>query len=412
MARHEVVVTVQATNPPTITTKKRRLHPVRRLARLLFKACSCSQPKSHLDVTEHTCRGPSFLHNLLPILEPFLTLDPKLLFIEDHILRRTQASYNGEARPGPSSLSELRTRVQKSSALCDCDCDECAPKLYRLSEHSSHGTIQTGHCALNRKSPRFSHVHSTPTSPPSPQFTLRFYGSYEAMRLTRHHTAWLDETYLQHPSTLDTPSVQQLQTLLRVWRTHLSGADLRQSMSVTQMQHLITQLNRVFFHNAVPPHRSAWSKGFAYLDEREKACFGVGTFNPLVGTQLLLHPVLYRNSRSNSDTTTSTLVDVDVDKDIQTDIRLRSRLGTLLHELCHAFLKAYSCRACPMHTVCIGPRGHGRAWQVLAARIEKVAERVVGGRVDLGRGPGVLNDLGSGKGWGVSLCDLEAWGVG
>lgn len=51
-----------------------------------------------------------------------------------------------------------------------------------------------------------------------------------------------------------------------------------------------------------------------------------------------------------------------------------------------------------MHEQCIGPRGHGRAWQLLAAKMEEVATKLLGGFVDFGRYQSMLHDLeGSGK---------------
>ncbi|KAI5377404.1 hypothetical protein J4E82_003856 [Alternaria postmessia] len=45
-----------------------------------------------------------------------------------------------------------------------------------------------------------------------------------------------------------------------------------------------------------------------------------------------------------------------------------------------------------MHDSCIGPLGHGRAWQMLAKKIEQVATVVLGGTVDMGRFPSLLRD--------------------
>jgi hypothetical protein len=202
------------------------------------------------------------------------------------------------------------------------------------------------------------------------------------MRLVRHHIAWLDKTYLHVPQGKTTPLVLQLQNLLQAWNPNLTGLDMRQTISSTQQLHLIALLNQVFFFNAIPPHRASISAGFSWLPETQTSCFGIGTFNPLIGTQILLHPTLYRNNGDLEDP----------------DVRWRNRLGTMLHELCHAFLKAYTCRSCPMHDRCIGPRGHGRAWQLLAAKMEEVATRLLGGYVDMGRYPSLLHEFqGSGK---------------
>ncbi len=64
-----------------------------------------------------------------------------------------------------------------------------------------------------------------------------------------------------------------------------------------------------------------------------------------------------------------------------------------------------------MHDSCIGPRGHGRAWQILAAKLEQVARVVIGGPVDLGRFPSLLRDC-EGTGKLPSVHDLEVFGMG
>ncbi|KAF1937662.1 hypothetical protein EJ02DRAFT_330215, partial [Clathrospora elynae] len=323
---------------------------------------------------EPICRGPSILHNLLPFLEPLFAVYPKLLFIEDHILRRPPAPHNHEAFETPRSLDELKSRVIESSLPCDCD--ECNPKLYQISTRISHGIIHSQTDSSHGCSARFFQKQRV-TNDPRPGLKLRFHGDYEAMHLVRHHVAWLDKTYLQNSSSNSTSRVQQLKSLLHIWHPHITGADMRHSISTTQLQTLFTHLNDVFFSGSVPAHNKILTNGFSYIPEHQKNCFGTSYFNPIIGTQILLHPSLYRHNNQPDNL----------------DIRGRNRLGTLLHEMCHAFLKAYTCRACPMHDHSVGPRGHGRAWQILAAKIEEVAAKVMGGSVDMGRFPSLLRDM-------------------
>ncbi|KAH9880951.1 hypothetical protein IAQ61_001245 [Plenodomus lingam] len=369
--------------------RKRRLHPVRRIARLIFKTRKQSE-KQDVD-HQRVCRGSTLLHNFLPFLEPLFTIDPKLRFIEDRILGRVQSPDHAGSVKLPSSLSELQAWV--GEAAPSCDCDECAPKSYRIQSEASHGHVRPMNEGRKIRSPSFSRV--TPHSTPHPTLTLKLYGDYEAMRLVRHHIAWLDYTYL-HPSRLkDMPSVSQLTSLLRVWRPNLVAPDLRSHISNAQLGHVFRQLNKVFFFGAVPPHRSSLSTGFSWLPEHKKNCFGVSYFNPIIGTQLFLHPKLYRHNSKPEDL----------------DLRLRNRIGTILHEMCHAFLKAYTCRSCIMHERCVGSRGHGRAWQILAAKVEEVASHLIGGPVDMGRFPSVLHDMES-HGRLPSQHDLEVYKLG
>lgn len=376
MGHHEVTVT----GP---TTEKCSPHPLRTVTRLL---CKFRGQTKHREKPEHTCNGPSFLHNLLPILEPFLLLNPRLLYIEDRILGRQQTPRSDLSHKVPTNFGELKTWVNERSTLCDCD--ECAPQLYQLGQDSSHGTIRYDSYDTNQASAGFLRPYLTPTLT-LPKLNLRLYGEYEAMRLVRHHVAWLDKTYM-HSLPKKNLDILRLRSLLQTWNPNLTGQDMRQSMSSIQMIHLVKLLNKVFFFGAIPSHREIISSGFAWLPESEQACFGVGTFNPIIGTQVLLHPTLYRNHGDLEDL----------------DVRWRNRLGTVLHELCHAFLKAYTCKSCPTHDSCIGPRGHGRAWQILAAKMEEVATRLMGGYVDFGRYPSLLHDL-EGNGKLPSAHDLE-----
>lgn len=187
----------------------------------------------------------------------------------------------------------------------------------------------------------------------------------------------------------------RLKSLLQIWKSNLTGPDMRHTISPAQLQHLFAHLNNVFFAGAVPSHRKALSTGFSWLPESKKNCFGVSYFNPIIGTQLFLHPKLYRHNSNANDL----------------DMRWRNRIGTILHEMCHAFLKAYTCRSCSMHDHCVGSRGHGRAWQILAEKIEEVATRLLDGCVDMGRFPSLLHDM-EGHGRLPSSHDLEVYRFG
>jgi hypothetical protein len=371
--------------------KRRRIHPIRSLARLILRTGSKNTNNNNIiqlsDQEEgRTCHGPSRWHNLFPILEPLFTIDPKLLFIEDHILRRPPALRRDSAFEVPRNIDELRQRVQNT-----CDCDECSPKLYKISSASTHGVVED---RRNHPPPIRGSYQARRDVGLGPLLNLRFHGTYESMTLIRHHTAWLDATFL-HPSSRPTPAVLHLQSLLSTWSTHLTGSDMRRTISPSQLTTLFTHLNRVFFSSCVPPHNALLSAGFSFLPGDDTSCFGKSYFNPIVGTQILIHPTLYRGNTNTKEL----------------DTRLRNRIGTILHEMCHAFLKAYACRSCPMHDTCVGPSGHGRAWQVLAKKMEEVAGVVLGARVDMGRFPSLLRDV-EGHGRLPSAHDLEVYGWG
>ncbi|KAF1831182.1 hypothetical protein BDW02DRAFT_463857, partial [Decorospora gaudefroyi] len=376
---------------------RRRIHPVRSVARFLCYLCVAGsaakktmrrQQRSALgdQEEERICRGASRWHSLLPFLEPLFVIDPKLLFIEDHILGREEQSIHSRPRDTdvfdiPRTVEELVARAKEASTPCDCDM--CAPKLYKIVNEASHGRIQQ-QC---RASQPFTSAARHPDPEAGPSLRLKFHGDYEAMSLVRHHIAWLENTYL-HPSSTSksTSAVQHLHSLLQTWQPHLSASNLQTSTSSAQLHTLFTHLNRVFFNNNVPAHNTHLSAGFTYLPPTQTDCFGKSFFNPILGTQIFLHPTLYRGC------TTQQPRDLH-DDTTAASVRIRNRLGTILHEMCHAFLKAYTCRSCPMHDACVGARGHGRAWQVLAAKMEDVASVVLGGKVDMGRFPSLLRDL-------------------
>ncbi|KAI4957699.1 hypothetical protein J4E86_004838 [Alternaria arbusti] len=275
--------------------KRRRLHPIRRIAKFILGDGEKHQRKQNDarrlgDQLEEgkTCHGASTWHNLLPFLEPLFALDPKLSFIEDRILGRNPTiSHTDDYAPisttPPKSLTQLQAHVQEADLPCTCD--ECAPKLYKISTLASHGALRdrrNKHTSKtqHRKTPSFSSEKVPKPTSPAPSLTLRFHGTYESMSLVRHHISWLDATYL-HPSARPTPSVLHLRSLLSYWYPHLTSHDLRSTLSARQVTTLFAHLNRVFFAGNVPTHNDLLSAGFSYLDSRQRDCFGKSFYNPV-----------------------------------------------------------------------------------------------------------------------------------
>ena len=62
-----------------------------------------------------------------------------------------------------------------------------------------------------------------------------------------------------------------------------------------------------------------------------------------------------------------------------------------------------------MHEACDGATGHGRAWQLLAKKLEEAACVVFGGDVDLGRGPSLLREVAL-SGRLPSCHDVDVYG--
>ncbi|KAI0582511.1 hypothetical protein TUN199_06260 [Pyrenophora tritici-repentis] len=266
MGKSSTFTETTATHNCVEKKKRRRLHPVRRIARLLLggsKSKREGRDTTSADGDNHetegkTCYGASRWQNVLPFLEPLIALDPKLSFIEDRILKRPTPTTSEKVRQQqhkpepPRTLRHLQQRVQDEDVFCNCD--ECAPKYYKISTTASHGTIrdlppQDSQSTTSTKKTRSFQTPlqlKTPT-PILPTLTLRFHGgTYEAMTLVRHHIAWLDATYL-HPSASPTVAVKKLRTLLTAWHPHLSSANLRHTLSTHQLATLFSHLNAVFF---------------------------------------------------------------------------------------------------------------------------------------------------------------------
>lgn len=72
-------------------------------------------------------------------------------------------------------------------------------------------------------------------------------------------------------------------------------------------------------------------------------------------------------------------------------------LGTLLHEMCHAVFQLYACKSDgPCYDACVeneGCRGHGPAWQDLAAAIQKIAQKHINSDIEIGGLAGFLMEL-------------------
>jgi hypothetical protein len=89
------------------------------------------------------------------------------------------------------------------------------------------------------------------------------------------------------------------------------------------------------------------------------------------------------------------------------------RLGVLLHEMSHGLVVAFSCHDCVTAAENVGYRtgGHGRAWHLLTAAVEKAAPRLLGpeiGEPNLRR----LDEIWRFAIWGIvpSIHDVKRFG--
>jgi hypothetical protein len=92
------------------------------------------------------------------------------------------------------------------------------------------------------------------------------------------------------------------------------------------------------------------------------------------------------------------------------DKKRLARLSTLLHEMVHAFLERFCCETCPTFQDNHGSDGHGRAWLMIAAKIEEVSPRLLDLPVNLSKLPSLMEHMAI-YGELPSRCDLERWNM-
>lgn len=90
------------------------------------------------------------------------------------------------------------------------------------------------------------------------------------------------------------------------------------------------------------------------------------------GTTLLGHCIAEEND-------TKSLVRMDgMRKGRDPKVYHWERLGTVLHEMLHAYIAQYSCYACQAMAYKQTKDGHGRAWHLMTAKLEKAMRRMFG----------------------------------
>jgi hypothetical protein len=89
------------------------------------------------------------------------------------------------------------------------------------------------------------------------------------------------------------------------------------------------------------------------------------------------------------------------------------RIGTILHEVLHAYVESYSCddELCRTRPDNRGyDDGHGRAWQLIAVKLEEVAGQLLNIELDLGRWTALEQHIQSSYRIMPSECDLRNYG--
>lgn len=275
----------------------------------------------------------------------------------------------------PTTLKALKHQVWKRNEKCECD--QCVPTLYSIAHcdnwHlpiSLHKFLER-RCAISIRRPNDKRIFPQPVPPAVPSQCIGI------MHLVRDHIAMLDRVYLGHENFQETTACLRLQALVYVWRAKLGSLDLLKTMSSEEMERFLQSLNLVFFFGLIPFN----DKPFRWAD-KSTTYYGRST----IYEDQRMEPIISLNP---------TLIAPDAyPEDFSyLNLRGRNRLATLLHELCHAFIHIFACPSCPMFTKSEGSSGHGRAWQVLAAKVEDVALKLLNLRIDLGRHDGCLENV-------------------
>ncbi|KAF1963517.1 hypothetical protein CC80DRAFT_498685 [Byssothecium circinans] len=275
-----------------------------------------------------------------------------------------------------TSVRSLRAAVERSWAAHDCNCDYHAPKLYQ----------QEACKELHHLAP--CHIRDLVSDTKTDR--------YNSMGLAHRQTEWLDyaSEVARGEECANKAPIWELRDLLKSLSAPLNAFDARESLDEKQMTHLIEVINGTIFSGKLPRAVFHWK-----TESTDKEANG-GTVYGLYGmnwdhhsAHIWLNPLAVRGQEHNAS-----------------NFRRNHRLGVLLHELLHNFIDVYACKSCPTFSHCVGPDGHGRAFLVLAARIEKVMPMILDDtfNINLGRVDMVKHHVkASGK--LPSVCDLDRY---
>ncbi|KAF2788085.1 hypothetical protein K505DRAFT_366783 [Melanomma pulvis-pyrius CBS 109.77] len=256
-------------------------------------------------------------------------------------------------------------------------------------------------CTCDKHSPNLYRCRNPHLPIPCGTFTLNTPNAYDAIHLAHAAIAYFDRP----EEALNPTQKQALMEFRKIIHAEGKSTTLHKlgyknagkAVRKANMLQILNIFNRLFFFGALR------------LDFKWEALNDPGSYNVPGRTRL-------GRCRPPNSSCAASLIELDT---VYTNTEIQglarhpgptlSRLGTLLHEVIHAYIQQYACNNCEMRATSIGYGGHGRAFQMMAARLEEVTESLFGDmRLDIGAGGSFLGD------WRAcrvlpSRCDLAVW---
>ncbi|KAF2812780.1 uncharacterized protein BDZ99DRAFT_517096 [Mytilinidion resinicola] len=274
---------------------------------------------------------------------------------------------------------ELNRKVKSLNRVCTCPA--CKPEAYDLDTP----------CLF---SPKCREIHSE-TSPaskaPVPFLSVR---SYDAMHLADQTMQYIDRKGLQAYKR-QRDAIPRWEALVKDGDlvARLARRNLKDSVPIKELQKALAVFNDLYFFGALKNIR------IVYGNRLSKS-------NRLQGFD---HALTEDTGQASTILISSTRHWGKEGWEV---------LATLLHEALHCFLDQLTSKPCGYCAPCkqrvdnIGVHGHGRAWQLVAMKLEEVAPDQLGFDLDMYRTKGLYNDLVTHQeGEWPSIHDLTVWGL-
>jgi hypothetical protein len=293
---------------------------------------------------------------------------------------RTHPPSSRNKAPRPNNPHALRSLIASQNPPPKFTCDLCSPKEYTFFWNCPKPPYFQIALEQDDKKNMFGNECLKVLQPSGPLL------SCESMHLTRKTI----EYFYKPEEELNYIQLHALSEIRR-WRNSrmadILGPDTELDRSKllpeTEMQALWRLTCNLFFGRSSSRHVFRWSHHFIRGQE---------------GMAGLPHwPVSYIRLRA-----------VSLYKDLSGCSVVLHALGTLLHEIAHIYLQNHACRFCSAAEWNVSRNGHGRAFQLLAAKVEKCWTVWTGLPVDLHRFHALWHWW---KGLHAlpSLHDLEEW---
>lgn len=258
--------------------------------------------------------------------------------------------------------------VKTQDANTNCTCDECSPELYQGCK--SHKILDVP-VQLNQS--------SKPIFQPLSRHIING-GTYEPLSLARKCIAYFDVPQ-QELNQTQINAVSRFHSHMAEWGHMMDDASSAAIPTETIME-LLDVFNDLFFMSA-NKYRFVWKAhtpgyyGYCEFPTADTPC------------TIVVNSVDYRELAWKA----------------HPHRRMLDRISILLHEEAHALFHTYACRKCDTYSENVGVAGHGRAWQLLAAKLEEKGLELLGIPIFLGTFDSLVNWVQVDKQL-PSICDL------